>query len=68
MPTITPGATYPINQSGGNASFNSPTGAQAYTGTAYSGTFIPALWSGRLAQKFYAASVFGAIATSATRS
>jgi len=62
MSTITAGATYPINTVGGNATFNSPSGAQTYVGTAYSGTFIPALWSGKLAQKFYAATVFGEIA------
>jgi hypothetical protein len=58
MTTITPGAVYPINAGG----FNSPAGQVAYAGTAYSGTFIPALWSGKLAQKFYAATVFGEIA------
>jgi hypothetical protein len=58
MSTITPGATYPINAGG----FNAPNGATAYAGTAYSGTFIPTLWSGKLAQKFYAATVFGEIA------
>ena len=58
MATITPAATYPINSGG----FNSPGGQVAYSGTAYSGTFIPALWSGKLAQKFYAATVFGEIA------
>jgi len=58
MATITPGAVYPINGGG----FNSPGGQVAYAGTAYSGTFIPALWSGKLAQKFYAATVFGEIA------
>lgn len=58
MSTITPGATYPINAGG----FNAPNGATAYSGTAYSGTFIPTLWSGKLAQKFYAATVFGEIA------
>jgi hypothetical protein len=58
MSTITPGAVYPINGGG----FNSPAGQVAYGGTAYSGTFIPALWSGKLAQKFYAATVFGEIA------
>lgn len=58
MTTITAAATYPINSGG----FNSPAGATAYSGTAYSGTFIPALWSGKLAQKFYAATVFGEIA------
>lgn len=62
MATITPGATFPINTSGGNVQFNTPTGAYTYTGTAYSGTFNPTLWSGKLAQKFYAASVFGEIA------
>jgi hypothetical protein len=58
MATVTPGAVYPINAGG----FNSPGGQVAYGGTAYSGTFIPSLWSGKLAQKFYAATVFGEIA------
>jgi hypothetical protein len=58
MSTITAAATYPINAGG----FYAPNGATAYGGTAYSGTFIPALWSGKLAQKFYAATVFGEIA------
>jgi hypothetical protein len=58
MSTITAGAAYPINSGG----FNTPGGEVAYGGTAYSGTFIPALWSGKLAQKFYAATVFGEIA------
>lgn len=59
MPTITPGAVqYPINAGG----FNAPNGQTAYSGTPYSGTFIPTLWSGKLAQKFYAATVFGEIA------
>jgi hypothetical protein len=58
MTTITPGAVYPINAGG----FNTPAGQVAYAGTAYSGTFIPALWSGKLAQKFYSATVFGEIA------
>lgn len=58
MSTITAAAAYPINAGG----FNSPGGQVAYGGTAYSGTFIPALWSGKLAQKFYAATVFGEIA------
>jgi hypothetical protein len=58
MSTITPGATFPVNGGG----FNTPGGQVAYSGTAYSGTFIPALWSGKLAQKFYAATVFGEIA------
>jgi hypothetical protein len=58
MTTITPGATTPINAGG----FNTPAGQVAYSGTAYSGSFIPALWSGKLAQKFYSATVFGEIA------
>lgn len=58
MSTVSPGATYPINSGG----FNAPNGQTAYSGTAYSGTFIPTLWSGKLAQKFYAATVFGEIA------
>lgn len=40
MATITPGAVYPVA-----APFN--------TNPAYSGTFIPALWSKKLAAKFY---------------
>jgi hypothetical protein len=58
MSTVTAAAAYPINSGG----FNSPAGQVAYSGTAYSGSFIPALWSGKLAQKFYAATVFGEIA------
>jgi hypothetical protein len=58
MSTITAAAAYPINSGG----FNTPGGQVAYGGTAYSGSFIPALWSGKLAQKFYAATVFGEIA------
>jgi len=58
MTTITAAATYPVNSGG----FNSPSGAVAYAGTPYSGSFIPALWSGKLAQKFYSATVFGEIA------
>ena len=53
MSTITAAAAYPINSGG----FNTPGGQ-----VAYSGSFIPALWSGKLAQKFYAATVFGEIA------
>ena len=58
MSTVTPAAAYPLNAGG----FNAPNGQTAYSGTAYSGTFIPTLWSGKLAQKFYAATVFGEIA------
>lgn len=49
MTTITAAATYPVS------------GAFA-TSPAYSGSFIPALWSGKLNAKFYTATVFGEIA------
>lgn len=49
MATITPGVVTPVA-----APFN--------TNPAYSGTFIPTLWSSRLNYKFYTASVFGEIA------
>ena len=45
MSTITPAASYPVA-----APFN--------TNPAYSGTFIPAVWSAKMAAKFYAASTF----------
>jgi hypothetical protein len=48
MSTITAAANYPVA-----APFN--------TSPAYSGTFIPAVWSAKLNAKFYAASVFGEI-------
>lgn len=48
MSTITAAAGYPVA-----APFN--------TTPAYSGTFIPAVWSAKLNVKFYAASVFGDI-------
>ena len=48
MSTVTPGATYPVA-----SPFN--------VSPAYSGTFIPAVWSSKLNAKFYAASVFAAI-------
>lgn len=57
MATVTPGAVTPINTQqwavSNSASAPNPP---------YSGTFIPTLWSGKLAQKFYATSVFGEIA------
>lgn len=49
MSTITPAATFPVA-----SPFN--------TSPAYSGTFIPAVWSAKLNAKFYAASVYGDIA------
>lgn len=45
MSTITPAATFPVA-----SPFN--------TTPAYSGTFIPAVWSAKMAAKFYAASTF----------
>lgn len=48
MSTITPGALYPVT-----GSFN--------TNPAYSGTFIPQVWSAKLQAKFYDASTFNAI-------
>ena len=52
MSTITPGQTFPVQ-----GAYN--------TTTPYSGTFIPALWSGKLNAKFYNATVFGEIANTA---
>lgn len=49
MSTITPAATFAVN-----APFN--------TNPAYSGTFIPAVWSAKMNAKFYATSVYGDIA------
>lgn len=49
MATITSGATIPVA-----APFN--------TSPAYSGTFIPTIWSSKLNAKFYTASTFAAIA------
>jgi hypothetical protein len=50
MSTITAAATYPLKS--GGAFVTSP---------AYSGTFIPALWSGRLLEKLFASSTFAAV-------
>lgn len=57
MATVTPKAVYPVN-----STFNTPAGAANAPTTPYSGTFIPTLWSGKLAKKFYDATVFGGIA------
>ena len=50
MATITPGAVF-------------PTAGTPYTGdpNPYSGTFIPSLWSGKLIEKFYDATVLAAV-------
>ena len=57
MATVTPGVVTPINahQWAVSNSVAAPT-------TPYSGTFIPSFWSGKLAEKFYATTVFGEIA------
>ena len=49
MATVTPGATYPVN-------------APYDTNPAYSGTFIPTLWSKKLITKFYANTMMSEIA------
>jgi hypothetical protein len=56
MATVTAGALYPVSSSGTfpNANFT--------TNPAYSGTFIPTVWSGKLNAKFYSATTFGDIA------
>lgn len=51
MATITPAATYPVS-------------GHFATTPAYSGTFIPTLWSGKLNSKFYASSTFNAVSNS----
>ena len=48
--------SYPVSASGAGNAVNYT------TSPAYSGTFIPAVWSAKLNAKFYAASVFGEIA------
>ena len=57
MATVTPSTVLPINGQqwavSNSASAPNPP---------YSGTFIPTLWSGKLAKKFYNSTIFGAIA------
>lgn len=57
MATVTPGNVTPVNDKiwAAGQSYNAPD-------PSYSGTFIPTLWSGKLAKKFYDTTVFGAIA------
>jgi hypothetical protein len=57
MATITAAAVTPINAGNGTT-----TGSSYNTTPAYSGTFIPTIWSGKLIAKFYEASTFAAIA------
>ena len=56
MTTITPGYTFPIgtDQPGATPGGNPPN-------QFYGGTFIPSLWSGKLVEKFYDATVLAAI-------
>lgn len=57
MATITPGVVTPISSQQWG-----PQAAVAAPSTPYSGTFIPTVWSGKLAKKFYENTIFGAIA------
>ena len=59
MTTITPGVTFPVAGSGTTPPIY-PTGSLTPT-PAYSGTFIPVLWSTKLIEKFYASTVLAAI-------
>lgn len=54
MTTITAGATYAISGTNGTTS-----GSNFNTTPAYSGTFIPTVWSSKLNVKFYANTTFG---------
>ncbi len=57
MATLTPGVVTPTNDKfwAAGQSYDAPN-------PSYSGTFIPTLWSGKMAQKFYNTTIFGAIA------
>lgn len=57
MATVTPAATLPIN-----AQQWAVSNQVAAPNPTYSGTFIPTLWSGKLAKKFYNTTIFGEIA------
>lgn len=56
MSTITPGVTLPVNTDQWAVS-----NKVAAPNPPYSGTFIPTIWSGKLAKKFYASTIFGEI-------
>lgn len=63
MATVTPGVVTPVYVDGsGNQQIYGPNSPVQYTGSPYSGTFIPTLWSGKLAKKFYETAIFPAIA------
>ena len=57
MATVTPQTVLPINTQQWAVS-----NSAAAPNPPYSGTFIPTLWSGKLAKKFYASTIFGEIA------
>lgn len=59
MATITAGQVTPVG--GSYAAVGGTYNGSAVTGAAYSGTFIPTLWSAKLNAKFYAASTFADI-------
>lgn len=57
MATFTPGVVTPVNDQQWGISTHVPE-----PNPSYSGTFIPTLWSGKLAKKFYSTTIFGDIA------
>jgi hypothetical protein len=57
MADITPKTITPVNSEQWAVSNSAPA-----PNPSYSGTFIPALWSGKLAKKFYKTTIFGEIA------
>lgn len=57
MATVTPSTVLPIN-----AQQWAVSNSAAAPNPPYSGTFIPTLWSGKLAKKFYNSTIFGEIA------
>ena len=57
MATVTPAAVTPVHNT-----IYAVSNSVAAPSPVYSGTFIPTLWSGKLAKKFYKATIFGEIA------
>lgn len=57
MADVTPSNVFPIGPN-----YNAPGSSVPAPTTPYSGTFIPTLWSGKLARKFYETTIFGEIA------
>ena len=62
MAQITPGVVTPVYKDGDQQKYWGPNHATDYNGVAYSGTFIPSFWSGKLAKKFYESTIFNAVA------